>query len=332
MTTTTMASHYLQVGDDSSMCRGSGWNSIVGWPKHQKRQSTDDCRALCSEDVACTAFDVARKDSSGKYDCWLFGHQQIEAANALSDERCFKKISGNNDFETSLAVSSASGRSIKVADPAKVGDKVFTDRDYTFTSVGDYPGCKYILGANDDKNTAASSVQWTLTVETPVDVYLDFWGGAAHEKLGFSSWKDGWSKSEKAGARFGTSPHFWGPGAVYKKHFQAGTVALDGNGGNGHGTYLAFVCPALTPAPTPAPTPAETSAPGTCSSAGATVKTVTTDIKTKVVPKLEEISFNHTLAVNKKNALAANETAWALRKAADNSSTSLDTCRGTESG
>merc|ERR1719443_2245691 len=89
------ASHYLQVGDDSSMCRGSGWNSIVGWPKHKGRQSTDDCRALCSEDVACTAFDVARKDSSGKYDCWLFGHQQIEAANALSDERCFKKISGH---------------------------------------------------------------------------------------------------------------------------------------------------------------------------------------------------------------------------------------------
>jgi len=149
--------------------------------------------------------------------------------------------------ELVIAVSAASGRDIeKIPVAANVGDQVFTDRNYKFTSVGDYSGCTYIKGANDDKNTAASSTQWTLTVGMPVTVYLDFWGGAAHENLGFAQWQAGWVKASKAGVRFGTSPHFWGPGAVYQKDFPAGTIELEGNQGNGHGTYVAFVCPKET--------------------------------------------------------------------------------------
>jgi len=72
-------------------------------------------------------------------------------------------------------------------------------------------------------------------------------------------------------------------------------------------------------------------APGQCSSAGSTVKSVTTDIKADVIPVLEAVSFNNSLAQTTALAVAANDTAWKMRKSADNYSTSLDKCRGTES-
>jgi len=141
------------------------------------------------------------------------------------------------------SVSSVSGRSIELVDLPAVGGKVFTDRGYKFSDVaaGSYdPQCKFVLGPNDDKNTPAANVQWTLNVCSPVTVYLDFWNKEpAQDTLGFAQWKEGWTLSDKPGTIFDS----WGPGKVYKKDFPAGKVDLYGNDGGGVGTYYAFVCP-----------------------------------------------------------------------------------------
>ena len=79
----------------------------------------------------------------------------------------------------------ASGRATAVV-PLRRRSKLFTDRVYIISSVGDYGvACYHIRTANDDKNTPASDVQYTLTLSSPATVYLDFWGGNAHAQMGF---------------------------------------------------------------------------------------------------------------------------------------------------
>ena len=42
---------------------------------------------------------------------------------------------------------------------------VYTDRDYTFTSLADYdPNCFFLRGPNSDKNTASSQAGFTCTL------------------------------------------------------------------------------------------------------------------------------------------------------------------------
>ena len=119
---------------------------------------------------------------------------------------------------------------------------MFTDREYKFSAVGNYPEtCMFVRTANDDKNTASTSVQTTLKVPLASTIYLDFWGGSKHlDKV--SSWIGSWSVASDA-----TPTTFdgkrWGPGTVMKRDFGAGTVDLMGNDGKDHGTYYAFVCP-----------------------------------------------------------------------------------------
>ena len=121
-----------------------------------------------------------------------------------------------------------------------IGSKVFTDRGNTFSNVGVYSdACVFIRGPNNDKNTASTSVQTTLTVPFPSTIYLDFWGGSKHIDMA-NSWIGSWSVAS------GVTPTVyggWGPGTVMKRDFDAGKINLMGNNGNGHGTYYAFVCP-----------------------------------------------------------------------------------------
>ena len=83
-----------------------------------------------------------------------------------------------------MTAQSTSGRAINVIPgiPA-LGDHPFTDRAYTFENMGtfaDRPNTYYVQPAQDDKDTPADSVMWTLNVPVPVTVYLDFWGGDHH--------------------------------------------------------------------------------------------------------------------------------------------------------
>ena len=147
-----------------------------------------------------------------------------------------------------MTAQSTSGRAINVIPgvPA-VGDRPFTDRGYTFTSMGtfaDRPNTFFVQPANDDKNTASNSVMWTLNVPVPVTVYLDFWGGDTHvNNLGLSDWLQAstsqWVRqADEEGTAFTPS---YGPGPVFARTFPAGQIEIMGNGGNGHGTFYLFV-------------------------------------------------------------------------------------------
>ena len=142
-----------------------------------------------------------------------------------------------------LSVTAASGRTIEAIPYSQisVGSRVFTDRDYSFNSIGDYSARTfYIRGPNDDKDTPAASPQWTITVNVPVIVYLDFYDG--QETMGFAQWNHGWKVSSMSSMSLWlNSNHQEGPGVVYEKYFAAGEISLYGNDGAHQGTYLAFV-------------------------------------------------------------------------------------------
>lgn len=77
-----------------------------------------------------------------------------------------------------VTVQASSGRDIKVLSaPPALRDRPFTDRSYTFTSMGSFAGTgmHFVQPPNDDKNTPSDRVMWTLTVDVPVTIYLDVW-------------------------------------------------------------------------------------------------------------------------------------------------------------
>ena len=165
---------------------------------------------------------------------------------------CADTSSGRTCDASSLAgmtATSTSGRAIEVIPGVPdVGDIPFTDRGYTFTSLGSFAGTGmyYIKPANDDKNTPSNTVMWTLNVPVPVTIYLDFWGGDVHtETTGVADWlqtpTSQWIRqTDMTGTAF--TP-IYGPGPVFSQTFPAGPISIMGNGGNGHGTFYLFVEP-----------------------------------------------------------------------------------------
>merc|ERR1719412_3015042 len=141
------------------------------------------------------------------------------------------------------SVKSSSGRQVAMVpySALSVGSLTFFDRTYKFKDIGDYSAnCLFMKISNNDKNTAASKTQYTISLSESSVIYLDFWGGEQHAKKGFSTWSSGWKLSSKPSTSFDS----WGPGVVYQKEFDAGDVILKGNDGNNHGSYYAFICPA----------------------------------------------------------------------------------------
>merc|ERR1719412_3270359 len=141
------------------------------------------------------------------------------------------------------SVKSSSGRQVAMVpySALSVGSLTFFDRTYKFKDIGDYSAnCLFMKISNNDKNTAASKTQYTISLSERSVIYLDFWGGEQHAKKGFSTWSSGWKLSSKPSTSFDS----WGPGVVYQKEFAAGDVILKGNDGNNHGSYYAFICPA----------------------------------------------------------------------------------------
>ena len=159
-----------------------------------------------------------------------------------------------------MTAQSTSGRAINVIPgiPA-LGDHPFTDRAYTFENMGtfaDRPNTYYVQPAQDDKDTPADSVMWTLNVPVPVTVYLDFWGGDHHVnnlRVG-NDWLQAetsqWVRQpDEVGTMFWTEAET-PPGPVFARTFPAGQIEILGNGGSecspcigvgGHGTFFPFV-------------------------------------------------------------------------------------------
>jgi len=71
---------------------------------------------------------------------------------------------------------SSSGRLIQLVSLPAVGDRCHYDREYVFKSLGDFahPGMLYLLTSNEDRKTPSHLVMWTVIVELPVVIHLNF--------------------------------------------------------------------------------------------------------------------------------------------------------------
>jgi len=177
---------------------------------------------------------------------------------------------------------------------AELNGRVFTDRvtdrdsnrdharDYTFKSLGDFAGMKFIEMSNEDKSTPHTHVQMKLRLSQPTTVYVL----TQHDPLTGTSqtlpWlaADGWTEEttltgvEYSGLRMTPAKDWsghldaidqeqshYGTAAVWEKTFPAGVVSMKGNGGgegyiwtsgveSGHGSYLMFLAnPSHRPTP-----------------------------------------------------------------------------------
>lgn len=154
-----------------------------------------------------------------------------------------------------LTARASSGLDIQVVPSLLApGDLVFTDRDYTFTSLGAFAGrsVSYVRPPNGDKKTPAHEVMWTLEAPEPVTVYLDFWGGEVHVSKGCAAWLQeggGWERTMMLGTEYSGGK---GPGIVFKRDFPAGPISILGNAGGGvggHGVFYVFVEPRASESP-----------------------------------------------------------------------------------
>jgi hypothetical protein len=142
-----------------------------------------------------------------------------------------------------VTVSSKSGRSYQVVTNLGNTDKTFTDRDYRFTSLGDFTprnGFAYIRCANDDKNTASGKWQYTLNSDVAFTVYLVYYR-TDHSKKRKWIESQGWISGED-GYKLPTWDVDREPfKEVRSKSFDAGDAHINGNNGDGKGLPAVFV-------------------------------------------------------------------------------------------
>merc|ERR1719446_1733506 len=170
---------------------------------------------------------------------------------------------------TSLSLT-ISGYTVTIETP-ELHSHVFSDREYTFDSLGSFTGHSFIKMSNEDKHIRHSHVQAKLRLPRPLTIYV--------AKLDTTElpWlaSEGWSHSYLEGISYHgvrqtrhtdwsgeLNEDFYGPGEVYQKTFPAGTVELRGNNG-GDGSFLMFVA-----SPGDAPTPPNPGLPGRDTSIG----------------------------------------------------------------
>mmetsp|Transcript_2327 Transcript_2327/g.5333 ORF Transcript_2327/g.5333 Transcript_2327/m.5333 type:complete len:318 (+) Transcript_2327:45-998(+) len=144
-----------------------------------------------------------------------------------------------------LEVEATSGRPIKVLDHFTVGDKCHSDRNYRFTSMGDFthkPTMRYVLTSNEDKLTCANQVMWKLSLQVPATVYLNFRSESHVNRTGACVWlqQHGWTPSSLCSTVSTGYPNGPYSGPVYCKEAERGTVLLMGSNCE-EGTYFVFV-------------------------------------------------------------------------------------------
>jgi hypothetical protein len=91
----TQTPEYLALslnGSNNTYCRGDGWDQN-GWPKGVGYMTDANCAAACTSNTECTAYDIARPDTTaGTFDCYLFGHNNITPMADASTYGCHQKI------------------------------------------------------------------------------------------------------------------------------------------------------------------------------------------------------------------------------------------------
>ena len=73
------------------LCRGENWQNDI-WPKFEGLETEADCGKECQKDKGCTAFSLWPSEVKGKYLCVLYGHDDVDVADAttLQQGKCFR--------------------------------------------------------------------------------------------------------------------------------------------------------------------------------------------------------------------------------------------------
>lgn len=150
-----------------------------------------------------------------------------------------------------VTVQSFSGSRIEVLDGVpKYGSDCHFDRDYVFTSLGDFArekGMHYVKTSNEDRKTPARKVMWQLDIREAAVVFLNFRSQNHVQNGGASAWlkKDGWElQPEFTGTTSSGYPNGPYQGPVYSKKAcpQNRKCLVDLMGSNyWEGTYFVFV-------------------------------------------------------------------------------------------
>ena len=72
-------------------CRGEGWSNEP-WPLTRGRKTLEECYEVCKNRKGCTSFELGPPKKKDKYQCILYGHEDVDVANSLSlkDRKCFR--------------------------------------------------------------------------------------------------------------------------------------------------------------------------------------------------------------------------------------------------
>jgi len=149
-----------------------------------------------------------------------------------------------------LRVAARSGRAIGLEDVPEVGGRCHFDRRYVFESLGAFaslPRTLYVRTSNDDRETAATDVMWSLESHVALNVFLNF-RSEAHAKHA-AGWLDaaGWrSRDDLQSTVTSGVPNGPYSGPIYCHAFaptaEGGAVTAELMGSDTwEGTYLVFV-------------------------------------------------------------------------------------------
>ena len=73
------------------MCRGDGWQTEP-WPLVRGRKTQEECFESCKNRKGCTAFEIGPPRKKDRYQCLLFGHDDVQVSDSFSlrKRKCFR--------------------------------------------------------------------------------------------------------------------------------------------------------------------------------------------------------------------------------------------------
>jgi len=95
-----------------------------------------------------------------------------------------------------VTVESLTGSRIALEGVPEVGEDCHVDRDYVFSSLGDFAqtGMRFLMTSNNDRKTPAHQVMWQLDIREPAVVFINFRSERHVQKGHAPKWlnRDGW--------------------------------------------------------------------------------------------------------------------------------------------
>ena len=166
---------------------------------------------------------------------------------------CFDVVA-DPDHLITFVEAIGSDREYRVVENLGVGDRYYTDRDYTILSLpAGFENLTWIMTSNeDDRQTREEFLYFALNNDADVFIAYD------QRVNPLPNWMDDF---ENTGLFLEVSDGMASPMRIYHRHYPIGKVTLGGNLGPGSGNndpvsnYVVMAGSVETPTPTPTPTP-----------------------------------------------------------------------------